>query len=37
MDSLGDIRKLTYLGFEKSQRSVTFDRPTLHKYPYLLT
>jgi len=25
MDSLGDIWKIIYLGFEKSQRSVTHD------------
>jgi len=24
-DSLGDIIKIIYLGFEKSQRSVTYD------------
>ena len=24
-DSLGDILKIIYLGFEKSQRSVTYD------------
>ena len=35
MDS--DIWKLIYLGYEKSQHSVTFDLPALCKYPYWLT
>jgi len=34
MDSLGDIWKIIYLGFEKSQRSVTHD--SLH-YINILT
>jgi len=38
MDTPGNILKPTYLGYEKSQCSVMFDLPALHKmFTYLHT